>query len=113
MHTASSTWNNSITAGPYDVKLTETDFEPHLHGGSANAAIPAFVTPYSLTNTISFNLPALTDHQPQDNFVVASKVTGAVVPEPASLVTMTLGMMPLSLFWVVWVRRIRRPVPST
>jgi hypothetical protein len=73
-------------------------------------AIPAFVDPYKLTNFISFSLVPTATTQPTDDFGVNAKVVAGMIPEPPSVVLLTLGM-PL-LLCVACLRRRRRAVAS-
>jgi hypothetical protein len=103
-HDAQSSFN-AITTSLYTVASTSTG--PDHEQNSASAAIPAFVTPYALNNFISFSLAPSATSSPTDNFNVVAGVTSAI-PEPASVVTMMLGM-PLSLVCMAWLRRRRVP----
>jgi hypothetical protein len=105
-HSANSSFN-AITTPTYVVATGPLSPGPDPETGSASAAIPSFVTPYTLTNSISFSLAPSASGSPSDGFGVNAKVVAAaVVPEPASVVTMMLGM-PLPLLYVAWLRRRR------
>jgi hypothetical protein len=103
-HSASSTLNGSVTAGPYTVPSTKTGPDPET--GEASIATGPFVTPYTLTNFISFNLIPSATLQPTDGFSVTAKIVSTVIPEPASIVTMTMGL-PIPLLGLTWMRRHR------
>jgi hypothetical protein len=98
--TASSEYNVAPTAGPYNVFSTGTN--PNSPGNARSAFIPAFVTPYSLTNTLSIGLTPSTATV-TDQFGVTAAVTTTVIPEPASLV-MFLSGMPVPLAILVFLR---------
>jgi len=90
-HDANSSFN-AVTTPTYTVASTKTGTDPET--GASSAGIPAFVTPYTLNNFISFHLTPSGSSTPTDSFGVAASVTA--VPEPASVVTMLIGL-PLSL----------------
>jgi hypothetical protein len=100
-HDASSTYNATPTAGPYTVT-------PNALGngsGGALSAISPFVTPYMLTNTISFSLVPSSTVRETDQFGVTARVSA--IPEPASVVMLLTGM-PLPLAIVFGLIRRRR-----
>lgn len=97
-HTANSSFNG-ITTPSYLVASKITGPDPE--GGSASAAITSFSTPYTLTNSISFSLTP-SSSGPSDSFGVTAKATA--IPEPASVVTMLIGL-PLPLVGLAWLRR--------
>ncbi len=105
-HTAQSSFNG-VTTSLYTVASMNSGPADHQEG-AASAPISAFVTPYSLNNFISFSLTPSAVAPPTDNFNVVGGVTSAIIPEPASVVMMMLGM-PLSLVCVAWLRRRRAP----
>jgi hypothetical protein len=108
-HDANSSWNK-ITTPTYTVASLTGGTDPEK--GSSSAAIPAFVDPYKLTNFISFSLVPTANTQPTDDFGVNAKVVASgTIPEPPSVVMMTLGM-PL-LLCVAWLLRRPRAVAST
>ena len=102
-HSADSAFNlPAITTPTYKIASTNTGPDPHT--GSASAPIPSFTTPYSLSNFISFSLTPNSSLSPVDSFGVTAKVTA--IPEPASVVTMLIGL-PLPLVGLAWLRRRR------
>jgi hypothetical protein len=105
-HDANSLFN-TVTTPTYTVASTTTGADSVRN--SANAAIAAFVTPYTLTNFISFHLTPNPNSTPTDNFGVGATVTasGAIIPEPASLAMMSIGL-PLPLMGLAWLRRRRK-----
>lgn len=100
-HDAQSSFN-SVSTSLYTVASTSSGADHEQN--QASAAIPAFVTPYSLTNFISFHLTPSSSN-PTDNFNVVAVAT-SVVPEPVSMVTMLIGL-PLPLMCLAWMRRHR------
>jgi hypothetical protein len=101
--TASSEYNTAPTAGPYNV--FSTGLNPNSPGNSSSAPITAFVTPYSLTNTLSIGLTP-SSATVTDQFGVTGTVVATAIPEPASLV-MFLSGMPVPLAILVLLRRRR------
>lgn len=97
-HTADSSFN-AVTTPSYTLSSTISGPDPTT--GSAMAPIPSFSTPYTLVNTIHFKLPTL---GADDSFGVTAKATA--IPEPASVVTMLIGL-PLPLVGLAWLRRRR------
>lgn len=98
-HDANSSFN-AITTPTYTVASTNTG--PDNQGKNTSTPIGAFVTPYSLSNFISFSLTP-SSSTPTDGFSVTAKAT-AVIPEPASMLMMMIGL-PLPLVSVAWLRR--------
>ncbi len=97
-HMADSTFNASPSTPLYTVASTKTG--PDFEGNGASTMITSFASPYMLTNYISFSLVPGTG--PVDGFSVTSKATA--VPEPASMVTMLIGL-PIPLLGIAWLRR--------
>ncbi len=100
-HTAFSSFNALPPTPTYTVASTKPG--PDFEGGGSSTTITSFSTPYTLTNSISFNLVP-SSSTPTDGFSVTVKATA--VPEPASLVTMAIGL-PLPLLGLAWLRRRR------
>jgi hypothetical protein len=98
---------NAIRTSTYLV--ASTALGPDAEGASASRAIPSFATPYTLVNSISFSL-SLSSPEASNEFGVTSKAV--VVPEPASVVTMLIGL-PLPLVGLTWLRRRRKLVQSS
>ena len=90
-HSANSSFD-ALTTATYLVASKNTGPDPET--GSATMAIP-FSSPYSLSNFISFALTPSTTSQPTDSFGVTAKVTASAVPEPATVITMSVGLLPL------------------
>ena len=105
-HSASSSFN-AITTPTYLVASKITGPDPQV--GSASTPIPSLVTPYTLTNVISFSLSS---PGASDSFGVTAKVTATAIPEPASVVTMLIGL-PLPLVGLAWLRRRRTVVENS
>jgi hypothetical protein len=101
LHTASSSFN--LLSTPLYQVLSNGTF-PNNQGGNQMAAIPAFVTPYTLDNEIRFGLIGSPKFSPTDNFGLAAAAT--VIPEPASVVVMMIGL-PVPLVGLAWLRRRR------
>jgi len=80
-------------------------------GNSSSAAIAAFVTPYSMTNTLAIGLTASATANVTDQFGLSGTVTASAIPEPASIVMM-LTSMPIPLAIVGFLRRRRRAAAS-
>jgi hypothetical protein len=91
LHSAQSSFNG-VTTPFYDI--SSSGVLPNQEGNSSLAAIPAFVTPYTLDNTLSFGLIPSPSFNPTDNFGAAAAVT--TIPEPASVIMMSIGL-PLAL----------------
>jgi hypothetical protein len=75
------------------------------HNGSATAGIPAYMTPYTLTDTQTITLTQRSTTNASDSFDGTVTVL-SVVPEPASLIMMVTGM-PLPLVVMGLLRRRR------
>ncbi len=105
-HSASSMFN-AISTPTYTVASTTTG--PDHEGNGAFAPIPngSFTTPYSLTNVITFSLSSA---GADDTFGVTAKASA--VPEPASVVTMLIGL-PLPLVGLAWLRRRRTAIANS
>lgn len=73
-------------------------------GPPGTATIPSFSMPYEMNNFISFSLSPSTPGA-VDIFGVTAQATA--VPEPASVVTMLIGL-PLPLVGLAWLRRRAR-----
>ena len=101
-HSADSSFN-AITTPTYTV-ASSSSTGPNSATGFASAPIPAFTTPYALNNFISFSLNLSTPGA-NDAFGVTAKATA--IPEPASVVTMLIGL-PLPLVGLAWLRRRKR-----
>ena len=111
-HSASSIFTNSLAVPiptlTYPVASTTTG--PDNEGNSPpSVPIPlgSFTTPYSLTNVITFTLPS---SGADDAFGVTAKVTA--VPEPASVVTMLIGL-PMPLVGLAWLRRRKAGIANS
>jgi hypothetical protein len=100
-HDAQSSFNGTTTP-MYTVASanTGTDHE----GNGAMAPISPFVTPYTLDNSITFFLTPDSVRVPVDGFSVTAGVS--VIPEPASVVMMSISL-PLFGVGVVLLRRRR------
>jgi hypothetical protein len=98
-HDASSSYNATTIAGPYTLASTQGGVDPTT--GTASAIIPAFTTPYTLGNSITFSLSKLLAF---DGFSVNARAVA--VPEPASVLTLSLGL-PISFLAIAWRRRTR------
>jgi len=100
LHSAQGSFNG-VTTPFYDI--ASSGVLPNQEGKATLAAIPAFVTPYTLDNTISFGLIPSALFNPTDNFGIAAAVT-ASIPEPASVITMSIGL-PLALLGLTRLAR--------
>jgi hypothetical protein len=100
-HDANSSFN-AITTPTYAV--TSTGAAANSPGAMVTTPIPAFVTPYTLTNFISFHLTPSANSTPTDVFGVGASVTA--IPEPVSMVMMMIGL-PVPLMGIAWLRRHR------
>jgi hypothetical protein len=105
-HSANSSFD-ALTTSTYAVTSLSTGPDPEI--GSASLAIP-FSSPYDLSNFISFSLSPSSTSEPNDSFGVTAKVTGGSVPEPASVITMSVGLLPL--MGIVLLRRRHRAKAS-
>jgi len=106
-HTASSAFNATSTP-TYSVLSTGLAVNPGVNGGPVSAGIAPVSTLYTLTNVITFGLsPAGTANDIIDSFGVTATIS--TVPEPASLVTMLLGIpLPLVVLGLLRRRRLAR-----
>jgi hypothetical protein len=103
-HIAQSSFNSTLTA-PYSVASTITG--PDAEGNGAMAPISAFVTPYTLDNSITISLFKDPVRIPVDGFSVTAAVSA--IPEPASVVMMSFS---LPLAGIVLLRRRRAKAKS-
>jgi hypothetical protein len=100
-HVAQSSFNGMATP-PYLVASLNTGTDDQ--GNMATAKISPFVTPYTLSNSITFFLTPDPIRTPVDGFSVTAGISA--VPEPASVVMMSTSM-PLIGVGVVLLRRRR------
>lgn len=106
--TATSAYE-SVTTNPYSVNsggVNDTSGE----GNKTSANIPAWVTPYTMSNSLSFSLVQQTGLDVTDQYgltATVSTLTIASVPEPSSVVLM-LSSMPVGIGLVHYLRRRRR-----
>jgi hypothetical protein len=105
-HTASSAFNATSTLPlPYSVLSSGTTVNGENGGGSA--LIAPVSTLYTLTNVITFGLSLAGTNDIVDSFGVTATIS--TVPEPASLVTMLMGIpLPLVVLGLLRRRRLAR-----
>jgi len=95
---------NAITTPPMTLASSSSTGPNSPNPGPPGTAPIAFTTSYALDNSISFSLSTSTPGA-VDNFTLSAKATA--VPEPASVVTMLIGL-PLPLVGLAWLRRRKR-----
>lgn len=106
--TATSDYN-TITTSPYSVNskgVNDTSGE----GNQTSTSIPAWVTPYSLSNSLSFSLVPQTGLDVTDQYGLTATVNTlaiAAVPEPSSVV-LVLSSMPVGIGLAGYLRRRQR-----
>jgi hypothetical protein len=100
-HTASSSFNSTDTS---TYSINSAGLALNGQGGAASTAVAPVATLYELNNVITFGLTPQTFVNVVDGFGVAARITAAAVPEPASLVTMMMGL-PFPLVIVGLLRR--------
>lgn len=105
--TFTSTYNLSVSSLP--LTSTSTGTAQNNYSPSNVTPIPTFVTPFSISNTMTFSLLPNTSAQATDNFTGSTLITAASVPEPASLSLILAGGIPLAVF--NWIRRRRQAKP--
>jgi len=108
-HTASSAFNATSTP-TYSVLSTGLAVNPGVNGGPVSTGIgPPVPTLYMLTNVITFGLTPSAGSDVTDSFGVTATVNANSVPEPASMVTMLLGIpLPLVVLGLLRRRRLAR-----
>ncbi len=107
-HTANSSFNGIPT--PSYMVASSSSLLPNSSTGSASAPILPFAPlPYELANSISFSLIS---SGASDQFGVSVNATATAIPEPASVVTMLIGL-PLPLVGLAWLRRRRAVVENS
>jgi hypothetical protein len=81
--------------------------------GTTTAAISPFVTPFSLTNTITVSLTPTGKSGQSDQYSGTTLVTasGTVIPEPASIIMMLTGM-PVPMIVLGMLRRRKAAVKA-
>jgi hypothetical protein len=103
---------NAISTPLYDVLSNTAKGNPNSETGGASVGVSPVSTMYTLTNVITWGVtapgldhPAAGRPDTIDGFSVSAVVT-AVVPEPASVVTMLMGTpLPLAVLWFLRRRR--------
>jgi len=99
-HTASSSFNATDTP---TYSVLSSGLTPNPQGGTGSAAVAPVASLYELNNVITFGLTPQAGLNVVDSFGVTATITAAV-PEPASLVTMLMGI-PFPLVVVGLLRR--------
>ena len=99
-----STFNTTSTS-PLTLASSSSTGPNSPDPGPPQTAPVTFTTPYSLSNTIVLGLST---HGADVTFGVSAKATSAI-PEPASILTMMIGL-PLPLVGIAWLRRKRTAV---
>ena len=95
-------WSDPVYSAP--LTSTSTGLMQNNYSLSNLTAIPMFVTPFQLSSVITFNI--LPNSNATDAFTGSTGATAAAIPEPASVVLMSISM-PLTLVLVGWLRRRR------
>jgi hypothetical protein len=105
-HEASGAFNATV-AGPYSVLSSGTDVNPQT--GMASVGVAPVAALYTLTNTITFGLTPDGSKVVSDGFSAQVTIAASAVPEPASLVTMLMGIpLPLVVLSLLRRRRLAR-----
>jgi hypothetical protein len=105
-HTASSAFNGTSTP---TYSVLSTGLSLNGGGGASSAGVAPVASLYSLTNVITFGLSPKPFLNVVDGFGVAARIEAAAVPEPASLVTMMMGVpFPLVIFGLLRRRALAR-----
>lgn len=101
---------NATSTPTYTVLSTGTAVNPGTNTGPVSVGIAPVSTLYTLANVITFGLAHITSGSDiVDSFGVTATITAAAVPEPASLVTMLLGIpLPLVVLGLLRRRRLAR-----
>jgi len=114
---SSSSWSNyngtvttPLPAPPGQV-FTSTGLNLNSHSGDVSTGIPAFVTPFSLFNTVTISLTPNAAATVEDLATISTKVNASAIPEPTSIVVM-LTSMPLPLIVLGMLRRRRRTLAA-
>jgi hypothetical protein len=94
-------------AGPVPLPSNGTVTDSH-NGSASTGPLPAYVTPYTLTNQMTLNLTPRGASQGSDGFSGQTSVVTVGVPEPTSVVVCLTGMPVLLV--IVGLRRRRRGV---
>lgn len=102
--TFTSVYNSALSALP--LTTTSTGTAQNNYSPSNLTNIPLFVTPFELSNTTTFNILPNANAQATNQWTGSTTVTTAAIPEPASVVLMSMGM-PLFLVVSAWMRRRR------
>jgi hypothetical protein len=102
--TFTSTYNGTLNA-PGQTS-TSTGVAQNNYSPSSNTPIPSYVTPFEISNLTSFSLLPNPNAQSTDGFTGSTTITAAVIPEPASLVLLGMGM-PLAFVFALLLRRRR------
>jgi len=106
-HTASSAFNATSTP---TYSVLSSGVPVNGESGAGSVGIAPVSTLYTLTNVATFGLsPAGATNDIVDSFGVTATITAQVVPEPASLVTMLMGIpLPLVVLGLLRRRRLAR-----
>jgi hypothetical protein len=105
--TFTSTYNGTLNAAGQT--STSTGVMQNNYSPSNNTPILSYVTPFAISNVTSFNLLANSNGQSTDGFTGSTTITAAVIPEPASVTLMAVGM-PLFLLFAALLRRRRAAI---
>jgi len=107
-HDANSSFN-ALTTPTYTLGSTNTGSDPET--GNSSIAVAPVLAPYSLNNFMSFSLTPSGTTSPSDGFAVGANLTASVIPEPASVLMMSIGLS-LPLLGLTWLRRRRKAEAS-
>ena len=105
--TFTSIYNSSLSALP--LTSTSTGTAQNNYSPSNLTGIPTFVTPFEISNLMSFSLLANANAPSTDGFTGSTTILANAVPEPSSLSLVLAGGIPFAVYQ--WVRR-RRMVTS-
>jgi hypothetical protein len=85
---------------------SERGLQQNNYSASNVTRIPTFVTPFGISNSMTFSLLPNANAQATDGFSGSTTVTASgTVPEPANLSIILAGAIPLAVF--NWIRRRR------
>jgi hypothetical protein len=86
----------AVTAGVGPIALSSNGTTTDSHEGSTPPlTLPTYVTPFTLTNTLDFNLTPRGTSSGSDGFSGQTSVVSGSIPEPASVLLLLTGILPV------------------